>query len=919
MISHADHDSRVMAIRTPDQRLRVFVSSTLKEMAEERAAARRAIETLRLAPVMFELGARPHPAQELYRAYLDQSHIFIGVYGRQYGWVAPGSTISGLEDEYLLAKDKPKLIYIKKQGGEREPGLSRMLADIRDKDGISYKYFGSAEELEELIEADLSLLLAERFELAGLAGAEPAASSAPGIRPGQSGQTARSCGVLPSPPTPIVGRARQIASAGQILAREETRLLTLSGPGGSGKTRLAVEVARRFGQSFDAVCYVELASVTDPQFLPDEVARALGIREAGSIPAEQRVLVYLRDRCVLLVLDNFEQIVSAAPFVARILERCPRVTVLATSRVDLRLRGEIELPVPPLSLPPQDAAIDPAGLQAHEAVSMFCQRARAVKPDFEITSQNVDAVAEICRRLDGLPLAIELAAPLIRILSPAAMLSRLKARFPLLSAGAADLPDRQKTMQRTIAWSYDLLDEEEARLFRRLSVFVGGCSLSALQAVCKRSAELTEEELRHLEALVGKNMTYQRESPPGEPRYYMLETIRGFARDRLSESDEQGTILQAHAEFFADLAERVEPELTSGRRDPWMNRLEIELDNLRAVMRRSLNETVDPMCGIRIAGTLGWFWHLRGHLSEGRSWAASLLKLPQVSQRSRERAKILFPAGGLAWSQGDYRTCRALLSESAEIFREIGDRHGLVNAQAILSGGVASLGDYDRALELCEETATLMRESDDRWGLAFVLLWHGDTIIVRTGQTVEARSMFEESLRLSEEIDDTWIRAEALNHLAVAEGMLGNFEAARGYFEESLSYHERTGDRWAVARGLCGQADVLLREGDLEGAKELYLQSLPVWEELGNRLGRSACLSGLAQIAVAEGRALSAARLSGAAPEPVRAVGYLFLRGDTGEYERRLDPARRQLGEPAWRAERRKGQTISTADLAACA
>jgi tetratricopeptide (TPR) repeat protein len=410
-------------------------------------------------------------------------------------------------------------------------------------------------------------------------------------------------------------------------------------------------------------------------------------------------------------------------------------------------------------------------------------------------------------------------------------------------------------------------------------------------------------------------MIYQREDAGGEPRFFMFETIRDFARAKLAEGGEEGDVLAAHAEYFTALAEEAEPHLTSGRRDFWVGRLDAELDNLRAVMRRALRAEAPTELGVRTGGTLGWFWHLRGHLSEGRSWSSSLMELPQVTKRGRARAKILFPAGGLAWSQGDYETCRRLLEESADIFAEVGDIRGLVDAQAILSGAVASLGDYDRAVHLCRDAADLTRRQEDSWGLAFILLWYGDATLVRSGGSREALSMFRESLELSEQLEDTWLRAEALNHLGVAEGMFENFEVADGYFRESLEYHQRTGDRWAIARGLTGQADALMQQGDIGRSEALYVRSLPIWEEMGNEPGRLACLSALARIAALSDDDIRAARLYGAAPEPLRVVGYLFLRGDLMEYERSFEGSRKRLGESTWESERRNGRAMSAAEL----
>jgi predicted ATPase len=893
-------------IRTPDQRLRVFVSSTLKEMAGERAAVRTAVQRLHLAPVMFELGARPHPARELYRAYLAQSHIFIGLYASQYGWVAPGAGISGLEDEYRLAADKPKLIYIRGPGVEREPRLASLLSDIRDRDGVAYKYFSSAGELGELVEADLALMLAERFEAAG-GGAVPGQERLP-EEPEETG--------LPTLPTATVGREQELSSIRRMLFDQGVRCLTLTGAGGSGKTRLALEAARRLAGGLGRPVFVELAPITDPALVPDAVASALGIRQAGAASVEEQLLRHLRSLRRLIVLDNFEQVAAAAPFAARILERCPQVRLLVTSRMPLGIRGEQELIVPPLPLPPQGTLPPLEALARQEAVALFCERARAVRPEFRLTEENAASIVQICRRLDGLPLAIELAAPRIRLLTPEAMLARLEGSLALLSSSASDLPPRQRTMRSAIAWSYDLLDLEEAAVFRSLSVFAGGCTLSAAQAVA-RGAE--GDPLPILEALVARNLLLQREDPSGEPRLHMLETVREFAREELAEENAEAGTLARHASWFASLGEEAEPWLTSGRRDPWISRLEIELDNLRAVLRRGLERRVDPLPAIRLAGSLGWFWHLRGHLSEGRRWATALADLPEAAGRTPARARVLFPAGGLAWSQGDYSACELRLGESADIFREIGDTRGLVQAEAILAGAVASLGDFGRAAALCEGAAALGRESGDRWGLAFVLLWHGDVILAGGGDPGEAAAMFGESLRIAMELADPWIRAEALNHLATAAAMQGDGDAALAFFDESLEFHRATGDRWAVARVLSGRAEIHLRRGEARRARELFAKSFRVWLEMGNRTGTQASLSGLARATAAEGDSIRAALLLGAAPEAVTPVGYLFLRGAPEKQGTLGDSLRRELGEEAFRREADRGAAMSMEEAAAAA
>ena len=439
-------------IRTPDQRVRVFVSSTLQELAAERQAVRDAVTRLRLVPVMFELGARSHPPRPVYRDYLAQSQVFVGIYWQSYGWVGPGEQVSGLEDEYRLSAGLPRLIYVKSPAPERNPRLTQMLARIRGEGDVSYQHFSDPAELQQLVENDLAVLLSERFEMTR--SGEGAADEAP------------LAAAVPVPVTPLLGREQETAAVEELVVGEGVRLVTLTGPGGVGKSRLMVEAARRLGPGFaDGARFVELASVSAADLVAAAIAAGLGLNtSAGQLITDLES--YLRPRRLLLALDNFEQVVGAAPLLAELLRAAPGLVVMVTSRTVLRLSGEHEFPVPPLPVPPAGVGRDPADLQRYASVSLFAERAHAVAPGFELTDANAGAVAEICRRLDGLPLAIELAAARIRLLPAQALASRLDQRFSLLTGGARDLPERQRTLKNTLDWSFDLLPGRRAGAVR---------------------------------------------------------------------------------------------------------------------------------------------------------------------------------------------------------------------------------------------------------------------------------------------------------------------------------------------------------------------------------------------------------------------------------------------------------------------
>ncbi len=484
------------AIRTPDQRLRVFVSSTLAELADERAAVARAISALRLTPVLFELGARPHPPRELYRAYLAQSDIFVGLYWQRYGWIGPGMDISGLEDEFRLSHSIPRLLYVKSPAPEREPRLTAMIEELQSEGTDSYRSFRSPRELGRLVRDDLALLLSERFAIAdGRAdrSASPASSS-----------DRRGPRSLPVTSTSLIGREQDLVEVSELLRSPGVRLVTLTGPGGIGKTRLAIAVGEQLDASYQqGTVFVPLEAIAQPELVLPRIAAAVGATIEGSRRALDVLVEHFAETPTLLVLDNLEQVVGVAPELDELLARWPGLEILATSRTVLRLRAEREYPVGPLTVPAFSERPPMEQLASLPAVRLFVDRAQAVRYDFALTEDNASAVVEICRRLDGLPLAIELAAARTRLLEPDALLARLGSRLDALGTGPVDLPERQRTLRATVEWSVGLLDDAEQHMLATLSVFVEGWTVDAAVHV----SELTEDRaLDLLDALAGQSL-----------------------------------------------------------------------------------------------------------------------------------------------------------------------------------------------------------------------------------------------------------------------------------------------------------------------------------------------------------------------------------------------------------------------------
>jgi predicted ATPase/class 3 adenylate cyclase len=635
---------------------------------------------------------------------------------------------------------------------------------------------------------------------------------------------------LPTQRTSFVGREREVAGVKELL--RGPGLLTLTGPGGSGKTRLALQAARELLDDYpDGVFFVELAPITDPRLVPSTIADSVGARAEGARPVLDTLRDHVRDRELLLVVDNFEQVLEGASVVADLLGASPHMRILVTSREPLHLIGEQELPVPPLDLPDSGQAAAPERLMEYEATALFVQRALAVDPGFNLTESNAQAVAEICLRLDGLPLAIELAASRVKLLSPEGILLRLERRLDLLTGGPIDLPSRQRTLREAIRWSHDLLDQGERALFRRLSVFAGGWTVEAAEAVGNQEAELGDDVFEVLGSLVDKSLITRTSTASGDVRFGMLETIREFGVEALEDSGEAEATRDLHASFFLSLAETAESHLRALQQKHWLDQLELDHDNLRAVLRRSIGAG-DAETGLRVVAAVWRFWHIHGHLDEGRRWAEEVLALPASSGRTAERARGLTGLGGLAYWQEDVPATRRAYEEALAIALEIGDRAA---------------------------------EAEGTYNLGYVPAYEGDA--------AAAVVMFEESRAMFEELGIHRGVADAQWVLGTMARLEGDLPRSRELAEESLRLHRQEGDRFGATDALRSLGRTALAQGDLTTAAARFLEAMDNDEDVGHRTGMAIVLDNLAAIASAEGRHLRALRLAGASEAIKEAAG----------------------------------------------
>lgn len=658
---------------------------------------------------------------------------------------------------------------------------------------------------------------------------------------------------LPVPPTPILGREWEEAKALHILRWEGKRLLTLTGTGGAGKTRLALQIAWTAREDYaDGAAFVSLAAVSDPSLIPASVAAALGIGVSGTTSAETAVADFIGDREMLVVLDNLEHILPGAPFIAELLSGCPRLKVLATSREPLKLRGEQELNVAPLPVP--DAGLSCEELRNVSSVRLFLQRAQSVRADLELTSENGDTVAEISRRLDGLPLAIELAAAQVKYFSPHALLAQLDKRLDTLAGGARDLPPRQQTLRDTIAWSYYLLQPRDQLVFRHMAVFRGGCTEKAVDAVL----EAPGSARRALHDLADKSLVLIQTDDV--PRYRMLETIREFGLEQLIVAGEADGARRGHARYFLELAQDAEPELTGPRQGEWLDRLEAEYDNLREALSWA-NSDADFELGLELCVSLRHFWPVRGRTGEGRTWTATFLEGMGETVPAPLRAAALYAAGTMAYGQELYGEAEQAFQRSLSLFRDLGDR---VRAARALNGlGVIAYerGQYGVALPALEEAVQLYREAgaQDQLGAP---LNNMANIALYTGELHKAVQLYEDCIALYDELGNDLNLANSLNNLALAVQGTGDRDRARDLATRSLALYRDLGVPSGQAVTLATLSAIALDEGANAQAQPLILESLALAQESGARVTVADALINLSTVEFRQGSETRAEELA---------------------------------------------------------
>lgn len=759
-------------IKTPDQRVRVFISSTINELADERKAAREAISNLRLTPVFFEAGARPHPPRDLYSAYLDQSHIFLGIYWNSYGWVAPGADISGLEDEYRLCGNKPKLIYVKRSD-ERQPKLNDLLKDIENSDTACYQMFSDAEELQTLIENDLSVLMSETFENAlydqqqGQPQAEPKAKQ-------------RRMDDLPIIRGEIFGRDVDIAAVSELITKPDVSLVTLLGAGGTGKTTLSIYVADQVKDQFkDGAVFVPLAPVTDHTLVAGTIAESIDLQDSGKQPIQITLLEFLMDKNLLLVLDNFEQVIEASKLISDITLQCRDVKMIVTSRTSLHIRNERIYNLGPLAIPDlsQTSAEE---LQKVPSAQLFIERAMAVNPNLPLNAENIKAIIDICQRLDGLPLAIELAAARTRFFQPAALMSRISNTLDLVSKGHKDLPERQQTLRGAIEWSYNLLTEETQKVFRQLGVFKRSWTIEAADAVLNTGDEFVDiEEMteRLLDVSLIKPVLVSHSS---EPRFNMLQTVHEYASEMLAKSPEGKETKTRYAEYFLQMMSETEWLLWKVTSEPWLDKIEYEFQNIRAAFYIFLEEDRKEDAWNLFYYTFT-YWAMRGGYTEGLAWIKAA-GIDNEELWSSDEISDIVKGRTLTWAaltnlmllhmeEGMH-----MIQKAQEVLESTSDEVMLATAMC-LKGCYGTFINAPQAGKTLEQGQELAERVQHPFPLCMIYLWSFDYYF-QQGRLDIVEQNFMKAQQIAEEHDYIYMRVTVftLRYLMMAYNPEVNYE-----------------------------------------------------------------------------------------------------------------------------------------------
>lgn len=811
--------------------------------------------------------------------------------------------------------------------------------------------------------------------------ATPATPAVPAVRPAQHETSIVRHPALPQRVTSFIGREHEIEEIEELLAMPLTRLLTLTGPSGCGKTRLALQVAAKRVKFYsDGIWWVDLAALTDPDLIPLTVANVLGIREQTGMPWMDALIEYLQNREVLLVLDNCEHLVAAcAQFVETLLFACPQLQILATSREALGISGERAWLVPSLTLPknefkvassklqagsielgqsqPSTFNLQPSALLESEAVRLFVERAKAVQPSFALTQQNVPAIVQICRELDGIPLAIELAAARMKVLTAGQIAERIGDAIRLLTSGSRTAMPRQQTLRAAIDWSYDLLSEQEQTVLRRLSVCTGGFTMDAAEAICSGEGVEVEEVLDLLAALVDKSLVMVTgQEQYGQARYRMLEIIRQYAHEKLVEAGNLETIRDHHLAFYLNMAEQAEPGLLSADQLTWFDRLEMEHDNLRTALSWSLEREQRPEhdaflenASLRLAGALGWFWFFRGYYIEGSDWltrvlaqscnAPAVVRAKALVRQSRlelwksriEQGKSLAEEGLTHYREaGDIRgmaeafaalgvaarmqvnrlSAQTLFTESLSLSRVVGYARGIAESLGNLGAIAREQGDYEQATRLLEESLEQWRITGEKWGIAWAL-GHLGVVAQAQGDYLRAAQLCEESLALNRTVGTKWSIANMVKTLGMLARLQGDYDRARDLCQESVRLAQEAGEKSGLASALTNLANVLLQLGEPEQARQMFEESLSLCQATGNRLGIVECFMGLAGVAGVAGNAQRAARLYGAAQSLRHTLGTVQDASAQVEYDRTISVAKQYIDEEGWASAWKEGTTMS--------